>query len=350
MIPYDSCLNGWNLDSANEARYLLPAPGLRVNDECADGVYTLDELLAVTAPRGIWFGFVPAAGQDTWWPGGAPTDVAPVAVPVGPGRIVVFVAGAAAGTEARWARCAVGPLAAAWLAGPAEHARWAERATVAHDLASPIGILRSATTLIQERLAALEAHVREPAMTRRSLLAAVQALEEPLALATSQSARAATMLARIRASVREPVYSLAALVQANVNSVRPSIPNLDVVVEGDANLGMIDTAAMGQVLQNLLENAALHAYWGRSGKVRVAISSDAGGATLEVRDDGRGVPAELRETLFAAGVTGGSGSGLGLFSARRAARDRLGGDLLLVSGEAPGACFRLTLPPQRTVG
>jgi nitrogen fixation/metabolism regulation signal transduction histidine kinase len=49
---------------------------------------------------------------------------------------------------------------------------------------------------------------------------------------------------------------------------------------------MIDVAAMGQVLQNLLENAALHSNGARSGEERVAMSSDAGGATLEGCDDG----------------------------------------------------------------
>jgi hypothetical protein len=91
--------------------------------------------------------------------------------------------------------------------------------------------------LVQERLAALEAGVREAAMARRSLLVAVRALAEPLALATSQSARAETRFAWMRVPVGELVYSLATLVQSSVNSVRPSIPNLKVVIRGTPTWG-----------------------------------------------------------------------------------------------------------------
>lgn len=101
----------------------------------------------------------------------------------------------------------------------------------------PLGILRSASSLVQERLAALEAGVREAAMARRSLLVAVRALAEPLALATSQSARAETRFAWMRVPVGELVYSLATLVQSSVNSVRPSIPNLKVVIRGTPTWG-----------------------------------------------------------------------------------------------------------------
>ena len=69
--------------------------------------------------------------------------------------------------------------------------------------------------------------------------------------------------------------------------------------------------------------------------------------TLEVQDDGPGVPAGEERLIFepferGAG-NGESGVGLGLALARDLARS-LGGDLKLVGAAGGGACFRLTLP------
>lgn len=64
---------------------------------------------------------------------------------------------------------------------------------------------------------------------------------------------------------------------------------------------------------------------------------------IDVDDDGRGVPAELAQTLFEPLVSGrADGSGLGLAIAREIAREH-GGDLVFAS--RPGATvFSLLLP------
>jgi signal transduction histidine kinase len=49
---------------------------------------------------------------------------------------------------------------------------------------------------------------------------------------------------------------------------------------------------------------------------------------ITVRDDGGGVPVELRACIFEAGTSGSGGTGLGLGIARRVARS-VGGDVVL---------------------
>ena len=83
--------------------------------------------------------------------------------------------------------------------------------------------------------------------------------------------------------------------------------------------------------------------------IRLHVGGADGVLTLEVQDDGPGVPAGEERVIFepfergAGGPGVESGVGLGLALARDLARS-LGGDLKLVSAAGAGACFCLTLP------
>lgn len=102
-----------------------------------------------------------------------------------------------------------------------------------------------------------------------------------------------------------------------------------------------DTVA--QVLHVLLANAAEHAAGARVG---ISVGEGTGHVMVRVSDDGPGIAAEVRRTLFDRGVRGpgSSGHGLGLHIARRLVRGE-GGDLWLDEHAADkGACFIIVLP------
>jgi signal transduction histidine kinase len=105
-----------------------------------------------------------------------------------------------------------------------------------------------------------------------------------------------------------------------------------------------DPDLLRRALDNLVENALRHAP--RGGQVRVTLSRRGREAVVRVRDDGSGVDAAERETIFAAGVRGrdarGPGRGLGLAIARQVAEAH--GGALELEPLGPGATFRLTLP------
>jgi two-component system C4-dicarboxylate transport sensor histidine kinase DctB len=96
-----------------------------------------------------------------------------------------------------------------------------------------------------------------------------------------------------------------------------------------------------QVLVNLLQNAVQAC--GEGGAIALDIAADAGKVRLSVTDNGPGVPAALRDTLFQPFVTSkAEGIGLGLAIAQDIMR-QLGGDLLLE--DAPtGARFTMVMP------
>ena len=103
-----------------------------------------------------------------------------------------------------------------------------------------------------------------------------------------------------------------------------------------------------QVLEQLLENACLHAFrGGRTGLIEVRARCSASSLTLEVRDDGTGMPAadvaRAFEPFFST-TFGQGGSGLGLFVAHSLVTGMLGGSLQLDSQPGAGTVVRLELP------
>ena len=107
---------------------------------------------------------------------------------------------------------------------------------------------------------------------------------------------------------------------------------------------LADLQRCEQILVNLLQNA-LDAAAAQAGSAEITISAGQAGALVwvEVADNGPGVPAAVRATLFQPfKTTKPSGLGLGLVISQDIARD-LGGDLVLLDATC-GTRFRLTLP------
>jgi signal transduction histidine kinase len=112
----------------------------------------------------------------------------------------------------------------------------------------------------------------------------------------------------------------------------------DASVRGEARLAI-------QALVNLVTNA-VRACAEDGGQVRIeAYRSKPGSCRLIVRDDGPGIPDEVRPRLFRPLVTGSGdsgGNGFGLFIVRQTVR-RLGG-AIRVQTSRKGTAFRIDLP------
>ena len=107
-----------------------------------------------------------------------------------------------------------------------------------------------------------------------------------------------------------------------------------------------DAGELRRLVRNLLENAVAHAHR----RIELRASSDAVRVSVDVADDGPGVPLGEEEAVFERFHRGDAarsrrGTGLGLSIARTIA-ERHGGTLALVRDEGLGAHFRLTLPTQ----
>jgi len=108
-----------------------------------------------------------------------------------------------------------------------------------------------------------------------------------------------------------------------------------------------DPEKLVQVLLNLLTNAVK--FTDSGGRVSLTAQAADGRATIEVKDTGRGIPADRLDSIFDPFVqvhsedTLGEGAGLGLAIARELARG-MGGDLTVSSQPDVGSTFRVTLP------
>ena len=116
----------------------------------------------------------------------------------------------------------------------------------------------------------------------------------------------------------------------------------------------IDVEAVGQILSNLVDNAAKYAPNNDEASIHLRTFVENGTLNLKVRDHGPGVPTDKVRAIFKPFDRGGRdpsdpvpGIGLGLALARGLARD-LGGNLTLEHPVDGGACFHLVLPIQGT--
>jgi signal transduction histidine kinase len=117
----------------------------------------------------------------------------------------------------------------------------------------------------------------------------------------------------------------------------------DLAEEGAEPPVTTDADRVRQVVGNLLDNAARHG--GEAPSVVLSTSRAAGGRTaIRVRDNGPGIPPELRGQIFRRlrGASGAGGLGLGLYISKQIA-GRLGGDLTFQTSAA-GTEFVFTLP------
>lgn len=107
-----------------------------------------------------------------------------------------------------------------------------------------------------------------------------------------------------------------------------------------------DAIALGQVVRNLVDNAARHA----RDTIRVAVISDDGNVTLSVEDDGPGIPAADRDRVFErfvrldeARARDVGGSGLGLAIVREVVTGHAG-SVTVDGSPLGGARFVVRLP------
>jgi len=195
----------------------------------------------------------------------------------------------------------------------------------AHELRTPIAFL-------QTRLAAMPS---DPFRTRlQNDAARIAGLAEQL-LDMQRIDREQTHFHPLDlvALCRTVVADLAPLAIATGYELSLDEPSRAVMVIGDAG-------ALERVVANLVQNAIEHS--GGQGKIDVIV--DASG-TVEVADDGPGIPAAERENVFAPFHRlhpRDHGAGLGLSLAREIAH-RHGGQISIVDQPRGGACFRLML-------
>ncbi|HEY0985576.1 MAG TPA: ATP-binding protein [Kofleriaceae bacterium] len=169
----------------------------------------------------------------------------------------------------------------------------------------------------------------------------------------SQAATSATELVRQllafsrREALKPKVIDVAHLVSAMHKLLQRTVgPSIELAIDNAARAPyvLIDPSQLEQILMNLVVNAR-EAITGR-GRIVVRIGGTEQAATIEVIDNGSGMPPEVVARVFEPYFTTkelGKGTGLGLATVHGIVQ-HVGGEITVASEVGRGTTFRISLP------
>jgi PAS domain S-box-containing protein len=212
-------------------------------------------------------------------------------------------------------------------------------AMIAHELGAPVAAIRALASLLGNS---------QTDPSQQAAIATAIGAEAKMLATLVEDVRAASLVERDDFTIRPrpvPVASLLADAAAFARTVAPDHPlttETQTVIRVQA-----DPERIGQVLRNLVGNAAKHTPSGTPIAVRALPKEDR--VRIEVADAGPGIhPDDLKRIFSKFGrgrdASGGGvpGVGLGLYLSRRIIRAH-GSELTVVSEPGAGAVFRFTL-------
>ncbi len=215
---------------------------------------------------------------------------------------------------------------------------------VAHELRAPLAVIKGFTTLL------LDYDERLDAAERRQMLAEIDAATERM----HELVDSLLDLTRLQAgmlAVRREAVDLAAVLRQAVAEATARHPARTFPLEVPPTLPVIqgDARRLGQVVQNLLDNAVRYSPADGPVAVRAWRAAD-GGVAFAVTDRGIGIPPEHHDRIFAPfyrvpeGAMGEvNGCGLGLAICRGLVEAH-GGSITVDSQPGAGATFTVRLP------
>ncbi|HET6281415.1 MAG TPA: chemotaxis protein CheB [Polyangia bacterium] len=217
-------------------------------------------------------------------------------------------------------------------------------AMLSHELRNPLGAIVSATALLKTDNGSESRANKFLQILERQSQQMTRLLDDLLE---------ASRVTQNKIELKKRVTDLNHVVREAIEVVRGQMEARDIQLSSELTSEPFsvdgDSARLQQVLVNLLNNAAK--YTARGGNVVVRTKCDGPSATISVRDDGAGIPADMLESVFDLFVqssrtldraAGGLGVGLSLV---RSLVDMHGGSVSAHSdGEGKGSEFVVRLP------
>jgi signal transduction histidine kinase len=230
-------------------------------------------------------------------------------------------------------------------------------AGISHELNTPLGNAMTVSTTLEAQVRNLSQQVAQGKLTRTDMEKFLHSAAEMSLLATQSITRAANLVASFKqvavdqTSEQRRPFLLDRVIADNVAALRPSLglmhvevtQNIPADVQCDSFPG-----PLGQVLTNLVQNAAVHGFDGKAeGQIQIIATLQGDQVELVVVDDGVGMDKKVLMHVFDPFFTtrlGKGGSGLGLSVSYRIATSVLGGSLYARSEPGRGSTFTLKFP------
>jgi PAS domain S-box-containing protein len=229
--------------------------------------------------------------------------------------------------------------------------------SVSHELSTPLGnSLMTATTLVDQSKT-FQRLIDRHQLKRSDLNVFVGMVHEGNDLMARNLHRASELLKNFRqvandqASEERRCFDLATMVEEIVGTLKPSLkrhPQQIVLNIPDGIVMDSHPGPLGQVIINLINNAYLHAFEGRTDGV-LNISAelvDGKKVVLRIADNGHGIPQENLARLFEPFFStkkGKGGTGLGMSIVHNLVSKTLNGSITVHSQVGVGTCFEVQL-------
>jgi PAS domain S-box-containing protein len=210
-------------------------------------------------------------------------------------------------------------------------------AVVAHEVRNPLAGIKGAVQVLMSRRTAGDSEL--PVM--RDIVGRIDSLSDLI--------NDLMLYARPRPP-RLGHIELRSVISDAVTIVRrdPAAQSIEIVIEGTDVSASVDDELIRATLLNLVLNAAQA--MGGHGRVSVTLGQSGNVAVIQVRDNGPGIPLDIRNQVFEPFfTTKARGGGLGLPIARRTA-ELHGGSLTLECPESGGTVVTMKLPLRPVAG
>ncbi len=231
-------------------------------------------------------------------------------------------------------------------------------AGISHELNTPVANVVLMSSSLIAHVKSLDEVLKGPSLKRSDLLRWQGGAMEMMQVLDHAIERASTLLTSFKqvavdqTSERRRRFDLHDCIEEVLDTLRPSLKRTPWVVSNEVPKGIeCDTfpGPLGQILTNLVQNAVVHAFEGRSeGHIAISASTHRDKIVIGVTDDGIGINTQTLTHIFEPFFTtklGKGGSGLGLSISYRIATTILAGDLRAISTAGVGTRFLLTMPP-----
>lgn len=205
--------------------------------------------------------------------------------------------------------------------------------SVVHDLQTPVTSVTAFTEMLLDDN--LDEADRRESLER--ILSNARSLQELI-----NNLRTYTRLDAGRVELRPAAVPLRRFVAGLTADMRPTFGARHVEIDVDDARVWADPHGLERILRNLLSNAARHTPSRAGLHVRARLDGDH--VRVDVRDEGAGIPPELRDRIFdrfESGTTGGTGLGL---SIAKQYVELHGGVIGVDSEVGKGSTFWFTLP------
>lgn len=231
-------------------------------------------------------------------------------------------------------------------------------AGVAHEVNTPIGLGVTASTMMLDRLANIQKEFESKTLKASTMSKFLAESQENLNIIYRNLNRAAELISSFKqvavdqSSENSRSFCFAQLVNEILLSLRPRLKKVghNINIEVDPALTVESKAGpINQILINLIMNSLIHGFEGiDDGNIDICAELMAGNKLKIVyRDDGKGIPPDIRKRIFDPFVTtkrGQGGSGLGMHLVYNLVTQALNGSISLTSEEGHGVEFIIVFP------